>query len=431
MDDSEESVLPASDDFLGSNQTSAARLAIALRREGFPKRTVEIVLQSGYLALEAETVFGRGLHVSDWLYGSKAAYGLIPFGDFCALLEANLLGHFSQYQEGVWEYRRQNTFVVSSVDEAIARIRESPNAAFFEAGEMTFRGQSRPYRIRRDFPNPSARDRDGDEQLIIPSAWRPYVRDLLHRPRNIAPRSALLFLSNPALGALIPEQDRNALEQYIAHGYVNLKDTLVYRDLPPEADYGATEATLAESIRHRMWPTRYVRDTVEGRSLRQVPLLLQHYGIPTPALDVTFDLKTACFFALKKFDVGTNGRARFVPSESHESIVYGFVFHDPPVTRTHDLVKDLRWFEGCPPVRPIRQECALRMTDCSTVNYASPDVAVALLLRGSAGAFDLPQESELFPSAADDPFYNLLLHLKQDSDPNNDLSSVVVYDWAD
>lgn len=410
-------------------QPMATELGLALRRAGIPRNTVATVLQSGYYALEAETILGTGLYVSDGMYGSKTGFGLIPFDNFCAYLRANRLGQFLQVQKDLWAYRRGSTFVVSSIDEAVAKLKENVNAPFFEADEMAFRGQTRGYRLRRGFANPAARDRNGNEKLIIPSGWRPYVRDLLHRPFNVAPQSANLFLNNPGLASFVPEQARLDLRNYVDHGYVNMMDALVYRSLPSGPHYGPTEVTLTEKMRNRTLPTRYVRDSVKGRLLRQVPLILQHYGVPTPALDLTFDLRTACFFALMKFDVGPNGRARFIPSGSRESIVYGFVFHDPPVTRTNDLVQELNWFEEFRPVRPLRQACALRMTDSNSVNCASPDLAVILRLRGPASAFDLPDVMELFPSAADDPFYDLLLRLKRE--PGSNLSAVVEYDWAD
>lgn len=86
-------------------------------------------------------------------------------------------------------------------------------------------------------------------------------------------------------------------------------------------------------------------------------LILQHYGAPTPFVDVTHDIRIAEWFALNRISIGDKGlstgakvKAPFV-----DSIIYAFLVLDglTPFVNTEQLVTPEQ------SLRPHRQACAL------------------------------------------------------------------------
>src|SRR5262245_21858328 len=113
-----------------------------------------------------------------------------------------------------------------------------------------------------------------------------------------------------------------------------------------------------------------------------VPLLEQHYGIPTIGLDITFDPAVAAFFASHNFVRGANGRASFraIRDGDHQGIVYCFVFESPSVTETGYLVRDVPLFRNIPPLRPIRQRCGLPAFHVNEIAAAVRDLHAVFYL---------------------------------------------------
>lgn len=70
-------------------------------------------------------------------------------------------------------------------------------------------------------------------------------------------------------------------------------------------------------------------------SLKGPVALLQHYGVPTHALDVTFDPKIALWFATHRFVATGPQRGRYLPAEG-EGVVYAI---DAPAAQIADLRK--------------------------------------------------------------------------------------------
>ena len=196
------------------------------------------------------------------------------------------------------------------------------------------------------------------------------------------------------------------IEQFDLVGYRLIDETLVWDHID--------NPTVAEKYGDKSVPrTGYVRFSEEGRLLRQLTTIQQHYGIKTAALDVTFDLSVACFFALNSFSLNHNGRGYFYRTyENINPVVYCFVFRDPPLTRTFDLTSSFPWFKDFEPVRPIRQNCALVGTGSFSINIARPDIAVILELDLDFDISGLPDQNYLFPSISEDPFYLYLLEKK-------------------
>jgi hypothetical protein len=92
--------------------------------------------------------------------------------------------------------------------------------------------------------------------------------------------------------------------------------------------------------------------------------------------DLMFDESIAAFFAARKFSVNPDGTATFVPVErgTHTGVIYCFVFEDPPIARTTDLIQDNRLFSLIYPLRPERQSCALPHFGLFNINEAVCDL---------------------------------------------------------
>jgi hypothetical protein len=355
------------------------------------------VAATAYAGVDAVTFPGMPpAHVFDGLYGSKTLFGLIPLRMFASYLQV------CDEQRGF--DRRSRTYEVQSLAEADACLKADPNADFYNAGELAFRGQTREFHVRRPIPNPAMRAPDGLERLVLPGFWRAFVSDLPARPVDVPLRP---WFEDPELGRGIPEGVLDEIAALAHLGHRGVSGFYIRRGV-------ADDQTELERARSRAgWPDQFLRLSPRDRLFRQLPLIQQHYGIPTAGLDVTFELATACFFAVSEFAEDSRGRLRAERlSENSDPTVYCFAFHDPPVVHTRDLVQELPWFEDTPPVRPIRQECALLDTSTETVNVAAADIAATLKLARGFDLESLPSMRDLFPSREEDPFYDRLLHLK-------------------
>lgn len=374
-----------------------------LEKKGFSNEIIKAVLDSGYLAMKADTVLAPGsMHIVDGFYGSKTMWGLIPLGFFSNYLRQPLDKYVFP--------KMSRHYKVSSLQDAKARLLDDPNAPFYLAGEMAFRGQTNKYSIKRQIPNPMARDIDGSEELILASYWRQFLPSIIDRTRSLKSNTIDAFFSDPILRKNIPDNIMNTIDQFDSGGYRLIDEYNVWSH--------TDDLTLAEKFTDNVMPrTGYVRYSREGRLFRQLPTIQQHYGIRTAGLDVTFDLSVACFFALNSFSFNENGKGYFQrKNKDVNPVVYCFVFHDPPLTKTLDITSSFDWFKDFEPLRPKRQNCALVGTDSFSVNVAQADMAVILELDLDFDTSGLPDQNYLFPSASEDPFYSYLLEKKK-TDP--------------
>ncbi|MCX6876625.1 MAG: hypothetical protein NTW21_22880 [Verrucomicrobia bacterium] len=146
----------------------------------------------------------------------------------------------------------------------------------------------------------------------------------------------------------------------------------------------------------------------------EVPLVQQHYGIASSGLDVTFDLGTALFFATHSLGWTADGKGQdtAIPGDEISGVVYCLKFTDPPLRSTSAMVTELGIFDKYPPLRPLRQSCALPDFDSLAINEAMADTDAILVLEKHFDSSGIPTVTDLFPSPEDDPFYKVLLDAK-------------------
>lgn len=363
------------------------------------------IIQSGYAYLKGASLYGLGEGVpcvSDGFYGSKWNCGLIPFETF--------IDYIRKDEEPFWKYSPP-TYKVESLDHAVELLKSNRHKKFFSNGRMCFRGQSQGYCIKRPFPNPFIADKKGYEPLLIPSFWRSYLKNLNQRPVNTPSSIFCTVFADDIIYFGIKNWKSLAVENIKRYGIHTMSDLEDFPD-PESQEYG------------RRWRIHRVNGPYDV----QLPLLEQHYGMRTAGLDVTFDLETALFFAVNKFVNGEGSKAKYLPvrNHKHHGIVYCMVYEDPPLTKTSDLVTELRVFEHVPPVRPLRQKCALPFFGAMNINESITEIDAILIIDDEFKISGLQDAKYLFPDTNEDPFYRAIL--KQKSKYQDVFKDVIEYD---
>jgi len=116
----------------------------------------------------------------------------------------------------------------------------------------------------------------------------------------------------------------------------------------------------------RRWQTKIHNSYLTNECIS----LEQHYGFETTHLDITFDLPTAVFFALNQWNKIDNDSATYIRDErlDSEPTVFCFLFPREDVYYKRDMITGYDMFDTTPPLRPIRQKCAVFRTDSLEFN---------------------------------------------------------------
>lgn len=386
----------------GPFEAEARRLFARLVDSKIPEEKAHAVVESGYF--DASFIRGMDNAVVDGYYGVKQS-GVFEYDRFVAHLSGTSI---DPWPRGTAVYRG-----VRDASDVEAILQTDRHRKYLEAGRLSFRGQTREYNLARPVPNPRVADVHGRERLILPAFWRASVgRGIADRPQPPAQSVFTSVLADSLVYRGIKDWETLATRNYERYGIHTMSDLEDF----PDAD-------------SREYFKRWQIHKIAGPYSPEVPLLEQHYGMSTIGLDVTFDVRTALFFASNAFVRKANGKATYerVANGEHAGVLYCFVFRDPSVTRTGWLVSELRMFEHLPPVRPLRQTCAQCAFHVSEIGAAALDLDAVVYLDGNFAPADLPEAPYLFPTD-DDPFYMALLDLKRGR--MDDLwNEIVEYEW--
>ncbi|MDO8039570.1 FRG domain-containing protein [Janthinobacterium sp. SUN137] len=136
-------------------------------------------------------------------------------------------------------------------------------------------------------------------------------------------------------------------------------------------------------------------------------LILQHYGAPTPVVDVTSDHRVAEFFAFTKLQIGDDGGMTCeAVTDLRTSVLYVLFVPEgmAPLYRSENLLPQEE------ALRPSRQAClTLGGSGALYRNYASRFIGLKIKFDGGFVPGDLPSPSHLFPSQVEDPMLEKLL----------------------
>lgn len=153
----------------------------------------------------------------------------------------------------------------------------------------------------------------------------------------------------------------------------------------------------------------YIKRHYPGRDSVRRNLILQHYGAPTPYVDVTHDIRVAEWFALNDLAILSDGqlKSEIVKAPFRKPAIFVFlVLGDlSPIIDTQDLV------EPSKSLRPHRQCCAL-IGGAGNLYRNAASRFVAVKIKFSDGFFPvgLPTADWLFPGPDEDNALKELLY---------------------
>ena len=165
--------------------------------------------------------------------------------------------------------------------------------------------------------------------------------------------------------------------------------------------------------------------------------LLQHYGVPTTALDVTFNPVIALWFACHRFvpSIPGKGNVRFSPATYEKNLEEGVVYLMKPNGREYE-VEDLRRGRDLPiaGLRGERQRGGLLLGATKQKPDLSDLVVYKVYVRRGTfntniAPFSGYSQELLFPSPREDHFYRDLLAAKRSGDASKQhlANFIVIY----
>lgn len=181
----------------------------------------------------------------------------------------------------------------------------------------------------------------------------------------------------------------------------------------PEAEFGdgpELSSTLVASDEKGNAVGGRTRHMVQTKSAWQRGLMLQHYGCPTPFLDVTSSIDIAHWFATHKFE-GAGSSPLFSDHRwsgddpDRWPTIYCFIL----APRFHPIVESARLNSGEVSARALRQHCGLLGGGGLLArNYAARYIGLKLRLHPSLAGQSRLAIDDLFPSADTDLVYREL-----------------------
>jgi hypothetical protein len=166
--------------------------------------------------------------------------------------------------------------------------------------------------------------------------------------------------------------------------------------------------------------TIYQRHSAGWSSVKR-SLLLQHYGCPTAALDVTRNPRVAAWFALHRLE-GKHGLLAASPVEwpRRDPTSWPTIYVFFTLERALSVIDSARLLEDTDALRPVRQECGLMCGAGNLAqNYPARHVGVRVRLAPRI-KLQLPSGAELFPGVAEDKFLRRLVDMQETSETNCD-----------
>jgi hypothetical protein len=189
-------------------------------------------------------------------------------------------------------------------------------------------------------------------------------------------------------------------------------DVPLYGDFP-EAEFGdglELSSTLVAYDKNGNVVGGRTRHMTQAKSAWQRGLLLQHYGCPTPFLDVTSSIDIAHWFATHRFEGAGSSPLFSAHSWSGDDpklwpTIYCFIL----APRFHPIVDSTRLNSGEVSIRALRQLCGLLGGGGLLArNYAARFIGLKLRLHPSLAGQSKIAIEDLFPPADTDLVYREL-----------------------
>lgn len=355
------------------------------------EKTRQIYSDIGLAAAEAEALISSGyvnIHgdmIIDRYYG-----GALASSDLATRIRKDNFAEWYRMAK-VGEPSRRPGFLTTakSFDDLKRQVHEIQESL---GRKLLFRGQTAHHETTRLIKNPYLLIEGLGETSLIPSIWRDLLKN---QPQsfhhfygfNLRQWSEIIYSQFD-----IQEVDRRVDELRKRGEWIYSAQDMEDSDDPLVSLFGRVRMDLMMGKDHNL------ADLLNT--------LLQHYGLVSPYLDLSSDLRVAMFFASHRF-VPNSGdtRYQFVGSNGSKSILYLFRHkQDEMAEYAHDRVlHDLQ------PLRPKNQSCVVCRSGPYALNLAGLYLVGAIRID-----FELPESErlsarELFPDAHEDSFLAALL----------------------
>jgi len=357
-----------------------ARTRQIFEQAGIPPEEHDTLIESGYVNVMGDTIIDR-------YYGG-------PLMSIDSITRFDM-GTFKMWYEATKSRTpmfRKPPLVTSatSIDDLEQQIKDLRDK--LKGRELLFRGQTTHYQTTRKIPNPNFVLDGLGEVSLIPSIWRTLLQK---KPNSYHCFEGLIW---PEWMKIIESQfdlqeiDRRIKKRIDQGEWLASAQDLEDSDDPLLSTYGRIKLDLS------MGSPINLPDLLNT--------LLQHYGLPTPYLDLSSDLRIALFFASHKYRSPASGpEYQFVGSNEGKSILYIFKHdrHEMPEYAHGRVLHNLE------PLRPKNQSCVICRSSSLAINLAGLYLVHAIRIDFELPLAERMLTRELFPSSTEDKFLAALL----------------------
>ncbi|RWD71070.1 MAG: FRG domain-containing protein [Mesorhizobium sp.] len=267
----------------------------------------------------------------------------------------------------------------------VARIVEKINSSVNR--RLLFRGQTKSYSLAREKPNSFFRIPDLGEVSLMPSVWRRVLRDrpnVYHWFRNLTlfEWSSIIYSSVDIL-----DIDRRVLKAQASGDWITTIGDMEDSEDPVLKKFGQLRADMTMEFGNRLdWP---------------LSTLLQHYGLYSPALDLTTELDVAIFFATHRFKKESGISAyQFVGSNARQAVIY-VIKEDRNESTNYERI---RLLDELDPQRPKLQSCVIFGSGPDAMNLAADFLQGIIFLDFDLAGPGRIGVGHIFPREEDDRF---------------------------
>jgi hypothetical protein len=353
---------------------------------GIQQSEAEALIASGYVNVRGDTIIDR-------YYG-----GALMSSDGCTRIDKRI---FKEWYEGAKTGkplfpRPIALTIATSLSDLENQIRQIESNI---GRRLVFRGQTVHHETSRAIKNPFFLVEGLGEVSLVPSIWRNLLKA---KPGSFHDFSGLDILEWSKV--IYSQFDMNDIDRRVQERIDKGEWLYSAQDMEDSGDqvlsrFGQVCLDLSMGMNHNLADL--------------LSTLLQHYGLVSPYLDLSSDLRVALFFSSHKFVPSSNASTyRYVGNNGGKSILYIFRHDANEMAHyAHDRV-----LHSLEPLRPKRQSCVICRSSPFALNLAGLYLVAAVQLN-----FEIPVEerlsaSDLFPDSSEDTFLAALLENCQHAD---------------
>ena len=344
---------------------------------GLSAPEADTLIASGYVSLTGQTIIDR-------YYG-----GALLSSDGTTRIDRALFKEWYGLARSAIPLSSQ---VMVSTATSIADLEEQIQQLQQRIGhQLLYRGQTMHYRLTRAITNPALLVAEFGEPSFVPSIWR---RMLATQPNSFHHFNGLSLFEWSKI--IYSQFDKEDIDRRVA------KENITGMHFSAQDMEDSDDQVLSLFGRVRL-------DLEMGINLNLADLLntlMQHYGLASPYLDLTADLRTGFFFASHEFNSGSPlSTYRHVGNNGGKSVIYVFRRKKDEMA---EYAKD-RVLHDLNPLRPERQSCVICRSSPYAINLAGLYLVAIFRIGFELPSSDRLSTSDLFPAPKDDRFLSAIL----------------------